>query len=290
MISLKRISSIVISASLALLTSLTSGCMQLFYYPTHDQYVDLKKHNVPHQDLFLKTEDNRRLHAWFISLRSDNQPRQGIIVQFHGNGENMTSHFLSLMWLVERGYDLLTFDYRGYGSSDGEPSPAGLRIDGRTAIEYASSQLRDGEQFILYGQSLGGAVLLDTLTSDAKFVIPKVNHIVLEATFLSYQSVARAVLNKSWLTWSFQPLAYALVTDRFSARERLKILDQTPKFVLHGDRDRVVPFSEGEKLFEALSGSKRFLKAQDADHLQAATVGEGRYQQEIFDTISQESP
>ena len=44
-----------------------------------------------------------------------------------GNGGNLAYHLGATAWLPEQGYQVLMFDYRGYGLSAGSPTlPAGV--------------------------------------------------------------------------------------------------------------------------------------------------------------------
>lgn len=55
-------------------------------------------------------------------LRLDSTAR-GTVLHFHGNAANISNHVLQVEWLPDRGFNLLVFDYRGYGISQGSPTP-----------------------------------------------------------------------------------------------------------------------------------------------------------------------
>ena len=63
--------------------------------------------------------------------------KKGLILQYHGNAENLTSHYLSLGWLAHEGFDVFIFDYRGYGRSSGEIDARGISWDSQAAFDYA---------------------------------------------------------------------------------------------------------------------------------------------------------
>ena len=80
------------------------------------------------------------------------------MVQLHGNAHNVSSHYRYVTWLVAEGVNVLCFDYRGYGLSEGKPERAGILKDSRAAIRYAASRPDvDPDRIVLLGQSLGGA-------------------------------------------------------------------------------------------------------------------------------------
>ena len=65
------------------------------------------------------------LHGWWFGAEFP----KAILIQFHGNAENITSHAPYVAWLAEHGISVLCFDYSGYGKSTGKPSIAQVRLD-----------------------------------------------------------------------------------------------------------------------------------------------------------------
>ena len=135
---------------------------------------------------------------------------KGVIIHFHGNGENMTSHFLFVYWLALEGYDVFTFDYRGYGASAGDKSLSGAVEDGAAALRCARSRAGGAkERLIVVGQSLGGALALAALEREGG---EGVRGLILDSTFASYREVAQDKLRQWWLTWPLQwPLSRLLI-------------------------------------------------------------------------------
>jgi uncharacterized protein len=74
--------------------------------------------------------------------------------------------------LVPRGYACLTFDYRGFGFSDGERGrlvPTEQVEDIRAAVDYASSQPDDERRsVVLLGWGLGGALVIAEAADDPR--------------------------------------------------------------------------------------------------------------------------
>ena len=66
---------------------------------------------------------------WAILIKTD-QPPKGTVVHFHGNFGNLSNHFPLAVFLVKNGFDVLAFDYEGYGASQGHPSPKNIVNDG----------------------------------------------------------------------------------------------------------------------------------------------------------------
>ena len=128
------------------------NCNNLFYYPDKINYSSPSHLNINYDTLTVKTADNEELHVWKLFGKQE----QGVIIQFHGNAQNLTSHYLSVAWLTDHGFSVYTFDYRGYGKSSGKPTRKGLVQDGQAIIEYVCRETK--KPVFIIGQSLGGAV------------------------------------------------------------------------------------------------------------------------------------
>ncbi len=233
---------------------LTAGCSSVFYQPDQSLYYLPSKFGLAAEEFALKTVDGETIYAWFLpaqKTKTSSKPK-GTFVQFHGNAENMSSHYLALAWLVKEGYNLFVFDYHGYGKSTGTPSQETLYQDGLLAMKkaYELHEAAGGGRFIIFGQSLGGAVAARAV-QDFK---PKtgISLLVLESTFASYKNVATEVLSNHWYSWPFQWLGYLLVSDEYASRDALKQCSSR-LLVMHDKRDTAVPFSCGKDVFETAS-------------------------------------
>jgi uncharacterized protein len=248
-------------AILALLSALLTSCSGLFYQ--QDRVLYYLPHRVGYEahEVTFTASDGTKLVGWFFPAHSLHLPPprpKGTIIQFHGNAENMSSHFISLAWVVDHGYNFFTFDYRGYGKSEGSPDQKGTCLDGLAAIDEAwklhqeSGASSGFGRFVVYGQSLGGAIALRALQDSPHR--SEVSLLVMDSTFVSYQTVAHKMMARFWLSWPLQWLPYLLVSDQYSAETALKEWKK-PLLVIHDQRDPAVPFSMGEQIY-ADSGSK----------------------------------
>lgn len=232
-----------LALTLTLLGAL-SGCNGFFYQPTRTLGTWPERE---FEDVWLHTRDGGKLHGWLFPTKD---AARGTFVQFHGNAGNVSWHYEALDWVVDHGYQLLTFDYRGYGESSGYPHPEALRQDALTAIEYAQALPPTALQkdLVLYGQSLGGAVLLDAYPKlpDRR----RVRLLVVEGTFHSYQEVAASALWRRPILFPFTGFAYATISDDYAPAPAIPLVSPTPLLVIHGDQDDVVPASFGRTVYE----------------------------------------
>ncbi len=245
---------------------LTAPAMRLFYYPERAEIPPPpSSQELNTQEIFLHTADGVRLHGRFY--QHNTTPARGTVVQFHGNAGNITNHVGLLLWLVEHGYNLFVFDYRGYGRSESTPSPAGLHQDALAALHETERLHRtyaDKGLLIIVGQSLGGAVVLKALENFTA-TLP-VALLVLDSTFASYRDVALRITSTNFPGLLLAPFAWLLVSDAYAAD--LKHCCPQHLLVLHSKHDQTVPFSCGQHIYEqANSKHKNFWTDNTMTHL-----------------------
>lgn len=211
--------------------------------------------------VWFNSADGTRLNGWYFE--SQTKPATATIIFFHGNGGNITN----VGWMGQRfakhGFDVLLFDYRGYGASEGvAASESGLYADGDAALAFVTNQkgIRP-EQIILYGQSLGTAVAADVALR-GNFAA-----VVLESGFSSASSVAASAL--PWLPrW-----LHFIGKNRFeSARKLVNV--RSPVLIAHGDPDWTIPTAEARLLFAAANEPKKLLIVPGAGHVVFGSAGE----------------
>lgn len=240
-----------------------TACNGFFYQPSR------RIHDWPERDfdeITFRARDGVELHGWFFPAQG---ALKGTFVQFHGNAGNVSSHFKGLDWVVEHGYQFLTFDYRGYGRSGGYPYPGGVQLDALAAIAYAQRlPLADrSPDLILYGQSLGGAVLLDAYGALKNRA--RVRALVVEGTFHSYQEVAASALWRRPLLFPLTGFAYATLSDDHAPAPAIPRVSPTPLLVIHGENDPVVPAVFGQVIYNLAQAPRELWIVLGGRHIDA---------------------
>lgn len=200
------------------------------------------------EEVTLSAADGERLVAWAVPPRTGQQA----IVYFHGNAGNLGSpgRVARFRALTEDGTGLLAVSYRGYGGSTGSSTEEGLHLDARAA--YGAAVERFGAaRLIGYGESLGTGVVLKLAAE-----VPLAG-VVLEAPYLSTVAVAQGI-------YPFVPVGL-LMQDTFRSEAVIGSV-RAPLLVLHGERDRVIPFAQGEALYALANAPKRFLRFPKGGH------------------------
>jgi hypothetical protein len=159
------------------------------------------------------------------------------------------------LWLIEAGYNLFIFDYRGYGRSGGRPDVKGVHLDAEAALETLISRLSHPEnRIIIFGKSLGGAIAISMVaTSPYK---GRVKALVLDSVFSDYRMIAREKIADSIIGWPLQyPLSF-LVNNDYSPLEKIKDIAPIPVLIVYGTDDRIVPGRHGRLLYDAAGEPK----------------------------------
>lgn len=250
----------------------TIGCNHLLYPAQRHVFVNKERLKPIPQDVYIsvdKADKSSFLHAWFFPAQS--KLKKGLLVHFHGNGENLTTHFLFLSWIVDYGYDYLIFDYRGYGQSSDESATQEKTVkDGEVVFNYIYETFKD-VPVIAFGQSLGSNVLVRTLQElnkkNQQLLLP--DFVVLDSSFLSYQQAAGSVLGQRWFLYPLKPLAYILLSDEWSAYKSTDYTPKIPALFFHGTNDGTISYKLGQKNYEAWPGLKAFITQEGGGHTSA---------------------
>lgn len=227
-----------------------------FYYPDSHLY-----HPQPPaaEHISFTAKDGTQLSGWFIPS-STGEPRDALatVIHAHGNVGNMSAHWPLVSWLPEENVNVFMFDYRGFGESQGIPSPEGLCDDTLSAIEYVRQrQDIDPQRIVLLGQSLGGNNVLAALGRGGKN--PGIRAVILDSTFYSYSSIANQMIPGSGI----------LLDDSYSAERYIANVSPIPLLILHGGSDHVVPVEHSQRLFAMAGEPKKLIIIPQGDHIDA---------------------
>ncbi|MFT6862740.1 MAG: fermentation-respiration switch protein FrsA (DUF1100 family) [Akkermansiaceae bacterium] len=250
-----------------------NGGNRLFYYPTKSAPDVPSKYGHRFEDVHFKSEDETKLHGWFLQPAEGVKPK-GTIVFHHGNAGSVGYHIAFVGWMVREGYQVLMYDYRGFGESEGAITRKGLVEDTRAALSYATTRKDvDARRLISFGHSLGGAKSLAAL---GEKMIPGVRGVVCFAGFASYQDMARKFAGK---------MGGDLVTDDYSARDFVEKISPVPILIVHGTEDRTVPLSQGELLFKKAKEPKTIYRIKGGSHTRALWMDDGKYRKKVLGWI-----
>jgi fermentation-respiration switch protein FrsA (DUF1100 family) len=226
------------------------------FYPPKSSYVD-------NSDVIkLTTEDGKKISAVYLP----NANASYTMLVSHGNAEDLGYTMPFLKKLNENGFSVFSYDYQGYGTSEGRPAEKNVYQDVRAAYDYLVNKLNvQPTQIVLYGKSLGAAAAID-LASQAP-----VGGVIIESAFTT---AIRTVTQ-----YPIFPF------DRFNNIDKIKKVT-APVLVIHGKNDAIIPLSHSEKLYEAANCPKDFLWIEDAGHNDLRSKVDDNYWQKMRDVSS----
>jgi hypothetical protein len=203
---------------------------------------------------------NPKIHAWWVPVR---EARLATLF-FHGNAGNLTHRAYRVPEWQAAGSSVLMVDYRGYGKSRGSPSEKGLYEDGDSAYQWLLARGYSPERIVIHGESLGTAVAVDLASRR------KCGAVILEAPFTSGREMAGRLL----------PVLGPLIFRGFDQIGKIPRVE-APLLVIHGDRDEVLPFEMGQRLFEAAREPKQFWRVEGARHNDLIQRAGTRYRERL---------
>lgn len=250
--------------SLTNLLSATAQMDEMFYFPSKtiqtiawDDYKEL---------LFPVEQDS--ISAIIF------KPKENIkatILYFHGTSGNNSYYFPLIRPMLEKDYQVVMIDFRGYGKSTGTPTHNNIAADGQKILDILQKMegIRD-TKIILYGASIGSQIA----THLAKNNQDKIDGLVLEGGMSSFGDIA------AYYTPEYKEFLEDNYPSPYSAKEDIKLLNKIPKLIIHSKEDKDVPYHQGRLLFENAPEGKVFLEFS-GEHLRAIKYEKARIFYEI---------
>ncbi len=195
---------------------------------------------------------------------------KGIVLYFHGNAGSLKNWGDVSQDFTRRDYDIVIPDYRGFGKSTGRiESEKMLLQDAETAYTYVKKTFPEN-QIILYGRSIGTGLpsIWPGRTGRAW-------------SFWSRPISVCWIWRRVYYSLFPRPLLSLLV--RYSMRTDLWIADVVcPVYLFHGERDKVIPFNESERLSKLIRSEHQLIAVPEGGH---NNLGDFRQYREALDRI-----
>jgi len=245
------------------------GGNQLFYFPTHDVPATPKDWGYKYEDVDFKSKDGTVLHGWFVPVQG--KKVKATVVFSHGNAGSIGHHLGFIMWFVDEGYNVLTYDYRGFGKSAGKVDRRGMVDDVRAAFDYVGKRADvNSERLVSFGHSLGGA---NSLAALAEAPVKGLSAVITDAAFSSYRAMAQTIAGE---------VGANLVTDEWAPQDAIAKISPVPLLIVHGTKDSVVPVAQGRLLFKAAREPKTMFEVKDGHHGDSLVRNNGAYRKKLL--------
>lgn len=199
------------------------------------------------EEIFLEGEAGAKLNG--LHFKSENP--KGAILYYHGNAGDLQRWGTITSFFIEKGYDVVVMDYRGYGKSSGKKSMEHLYADSELWYGYTKEHYLE-KDITVYGRSLG--------TTFATYVASKnqPKNLILESPFYNIIEVGKS-------RFPFLPVR-SLLHYTFPTNEYINEV-KAPITIYHGTNDKVIKFDFGKKLFESIQKkNKSFIRVPNGGH------------------------
>ena len=233
---------------------LVSGCTRYIFFPMEEHVLTPDALGIRYEDVYVETRDDLLLHGWKLFAKGK---AEATLLFFHGNAENISTHFANVYWLTAHGYDVYLFDYRGYGRSQGEAELDPIVEDMQLLIEYTVDILPANEKLVITGQSLGASLSIYAVAHSA--YRDRITALVSVAAFSDYHDIAQDALAKSWLLWLFQWPLSKTISNAYSPVESVDRIAPVPVFILHSEADEIIPYYHAQRLYDAAVEPKQLI-------------------------------
>ena len=241
-----------------------------------------------YSDKYIESYDKLQLHSYVVSQNSN---KWAIVVHGYGGSGKLMSD--KSKYFYDMGYNVLIPDLRGHGKSEGDYIGMGWkdRLDIISWINFIIKENPNAE-IVLHGTSMGAATVLMTsgenLPSNVKAI------------------VADCAYTSAWDEFSYQLETYLKVPSYYilnvtnmvtklkagyslkeaSALECVKKAT-VPILYIHGDKDKFVPYSMMDKLYDATNSPKEKLTIDGGEHANSDLVSPFLYWLTVEDFLNQ---
>lgn len=246
-----------------------------------------------YEDVWLRSSDGVRLHAWFIKLFPD--CKGPTIIFFQENAGNIAHRLEMVRIMLQRlQCNVFMLSYRGYGASDGYPSQHGITKDAQAALDHLVQRTDiDTSRIVVFGRSLGGAVgtVLTKNNPD------KVAGLILENTFTSILDMAGVLLPfLKWVIGGSGSKGFKLLN--FVVRSPWNTIDvigeiRQPILFLSGLQDEMVPPFHMQMLYAKAAARNRqclFVEFPSGMHMDTWLAGGDHYWRTIQKYLEETVP
>jgi len=219
---------------------------------------------LPYEAISFRSDDGLVLRGWLFRAQG---ARRGLIVYLHGIADNRRSGVGLARRYAPQGYDVLVYDSRGHGASDGTVCTYGFyeKRDLSRALDLAQA-MTGAKDAIVFGSSLGAAVALQ-----AAAVEPRIRAVVAQSSFADLETIIR---DRAPFIATAGDVAKAIALAESEGRFRAADVSpctaagriHVPVLLIHGEQDHETAPAHSRRIYEALTGPRRLVVVPGAGH------------------------
>lgn len=201
------------------------------------------------EDIFIETDAWETIHGVYIDNKAEKT-----VYYFHGNGAPMQHFYTEMRYISDLGYNLIAYDYPGYGKSTGEPNLENIQRFSELFYSHMKETFWvQDENVVVWGYSIGTALAID-FARDKDF----------GALVLFSPLASRYEMSETFFGFPVQKLFF--LPNSLISQESINEIEE-PTLIVHGNKDIVVPIEQGRIVYEnSPAQKKKFIEVDDFWH------------------------
>lgn len=223
------------------------------------------------EDVYITSRDGLKLHAFYLAA---DEPTDKILLLHHGFTSKAKDNMTHAKYFHELGYEVMMFDLRAHGESEGKYVGFGVldRYDTEEWLKWCIDKFGKDKKYVLHGTSMGATTVLMAL--GLPYVQEHVSAVIADCAFTSPKDIFSHVMKKDYHVPSFPFMEIGGIYSQFlagykfgdySTLEALKD-NKVPVLFIHGGKDKFVPTWMSNENYEATTCKKRLLVVEEGGH------------------------
>jgi alpha-beta hydrolase superfamily lysophospholipase len=222
---------------------------KLFYSPSKDVE---EIRDVAYEERVLTVDDTVSIYTYYFQTVL--VPPKAKLFFIHGNAENVSKFQGYIKSFLAGGYNVYAVDFRGYGKSTGVPTYQGVWKDVDAAfVDFQTLTQDDRLKTVVFGMSLGGQLAVKTVHDHPS----EVDAMVLDGSISSAMNIALDRVSNAYLKKKVREMP-EMFNQEYVAERDIQSIQNIPKLIIHSEDDEVVPFHNGQLLYDQAQQPKTF--------------------------------
>ena len=246
----------------------------------------LRRRHIQFEDVTFASFDGTRLYGWWMAAGAD----APTVVILHGVKKNRTDVLRAAIVLREAGFNVLVFDGRAHGSSEGRFVTYGFfeRRDVESAIDWLIEHKQvDRRRLGLAGESMGAAIALQVAAhnqwisavwADSPFAsLRRVSAEFLERVTHLPGSLLNPVVWTTMRVANYRGKFDVLAVDPQALAAKITC----PVYLVHGTADELIATTHSQNIHDALGGEKHLWFIEGARHARGVRYAKTDYAERL---------
>ncbi len=234
------------------------------------------------EDVEFSSTDGVHIRGWFLS--ADSGAPAPTLVMCHGVWTGRRECLPLGLTMRERGYNVLLFDFRAHGLSEGQYITVGHHemYDVLGAVDYLQTRPDvDAQRIGIVGFSMGAASAIRAAAAN-----PAIRAVVADSAYAAFVDAVRSSFRQvvHFPHYPFGPMALRMAKwlmrvdpQQLRPLDSIGLIAPRPVFIIHGEDDDIVPVRHASLLFKAAGEPKQLWVAPGAHHVGARDLYPDEY-------------